>query len=81
MPYNPTCRKCGKEHYNFDPCPTPARPDLIQAGDGYAPEGWRVETRFGQPWGNAPRGVPIIYQHPPVVRTSTLTFPAEKETP
>ena len=59
----PNCRKCGKPHFNFNPCPEPQDPVPNRMG-------------WGSPFGNAARpGHALIATLPPRIRTGVLVEP------
>lgn len=76
MTYNPRCKKCGEHHLNFDPCPKPIRMGegvgRFRSPDGFhTMQGWGARTNGGG-FGNT-RGVPIVYQMPPLRTHGSLT--------
>ncbi len=67
----PTCRSCGKQHFNFQRCDEAkvSQPVHVQYRTD-APEGFHPSRR----WGNNVN-VPIIYQLPARQRTGSLIGP------
>lgn len=74
----PHCKKCGQDHFNFAACPKPQQAARIETRHDPTltlPDGYHGLTSFGKPWGNAPTGAPVFYQHVPRVRQGSLVGP------
>ncbi len=63
----PTCSKCGSQHFNMHPCPTPV--DYLRRSD--APEGFRVSGE----WGVKTKSIPLVYTLPPIPSHGRLIGP------
>ena len=73
----PTCKRCGRDHYNFlKECPPVPEP-VPMAGMNFGEPTRDGKNYWGKPWGDAPKGarVEVVYNQPFRQRTGSLVMP------
>ena len=76
-PHDPTCRKCGHKHFNFQPChehkPAEVRFTQPVQGDFRVSSGWGVNV----PGAKDKSGLTVTFQMSPRPHLGKLTLPPE----